>query len=92
MTTTNSDKIILMQLLQRIKFLERSETKGLIIAAEEQLALHFDFQVTYNSYSKNWDYYIRCRLQYPNLPRPSYMRLNRLQTLIANIEFLLEHN
>lgn len=90
MTAINSDRRILIELLQRIKFLERSEANGLIIAAEEHLAMQFDFRVTNSSYSKNWDYYIRCSLHYPNLPRPMYP--DRLKTLIANIEFLLEYN
>lgn len=91
-TTQIHDRTFLTELLNKIKFLRnRVPEFQLVFDIEKKLSTRFEFQVTFNKRGKMtnwWDYYIRCSIKYPNLPRPIYS--NRLDTLTANIRFLLK--
>ena len=98
MAAIDSDTNILMDLLNRIKFFRNSmEESALVSSIEYELAKHFEFQLnvinthsTDNPYSKRqWEYYIRCSLRYPNIPIPKSE--SRLDSLATNLEFLLKH-
>lgn len=93
-TTINSDLKIIMDLIKRIEFFKSSMEEHVLVASiEQELANHFEFQVSRNINSNiyaYWDYYIRCSIQYPSTPHPQHS--SRLTSLLINLELLRDNN
>ena len=88
-TYLNSDKPALLQVLKHIEFTRNMMSEAEVIHSAEELLTQFsEFQVTFNKYNKSWDYYIRCRTQYPNSRTPD--STNKLEALTISIETLIE--
>lgn len=90
-TTINSDLKLIMDLINRINFFKSSMEEHVLVAViEQELAKHFEFQVTCSGSARqlriHWSYYIRCSIQYPNRPNPEHN--SRLISLLTNLEFL----
>lgn len=87
----NTDKLIIEELISRINFFKSSMEEHVLVAViEQELAKHFEFQVTCDGSNEHlsihWRYYIRCRIQYPDMPHPQYS--SRLTSLLTNLELL----
>ena len=90
-TTIKSDLVPIIDLIHRINFFKSSMEEHVLVASiEQELSNHFEFQMTCNGSTRqvsiNWNYYIRCSIQYPNEPRPEHS--SRLTCLLTNLEVL----
>ena len=90
-TTIKSDLVPIIDLIHRINFFKSSMEEHVLVASiEQELSNHFEFQMTCNGSTRqvsiNWNYYIRCSIQYPNEPRPEHS--SRLTSLLINLELL----
>ena len=89
-TASNPDLNRIIDLINRINFFKSSMEEHVLVAVmEQELANHFEFQVTCNatpSLYAHWKYYIRCSTQYPTAPHPQHS--SRLTSLLTNLELL----
>ena len=90
-TTINSDLKLIMDIINRINFFKSSMEEHVLVAnIEQELAKHFEFQVTCDGSDRqlrvHWSYYIRCSIRYYNAPPIQHS--SRLTSLLLNLEFL----
>lgn len=82
---------IIMDSINRINFFKSSMEEHVLVAViEQELAKHFEFQVTCDGSARqlsvHWSYYIRCSIKYPNIPPIQHS--SRLTSLLINLELL----
>jgi hypothetical protein len=90
-TASNPDLNRIIDLINRINFFKSSMEEHVLVAViEQELAKHFEFQVTCNGNAKrlrtHWSYYIRCCIQYPEAPQLQHS--SRIESLLLNLELL----
>ena len=90
-TTIKSDLVPIIDLIHRINFFKSSMEEHVLVAViEQELARHFEFQAACSGSTRqlsiNWNYYIRCSIQYQNKPLPQHN--SRLISLLTNLELL----
>ena len=90
MTRANSyDLNRIIDLIHRINFFKSSMEEHVLVAViEQELAKHFEFQVSFNIDSSYiyWTYYIRCSIKYPWTPHLNHN--SRLTSLLLNLELI----
>ena len=90
-TASNPDLNRIIDLINRINFFKSSMEEHVLVAViEQELAKHFEFQVTCNGNAErlrtHWSYYIRCCIQYPDTS--FVQQSSRLTSLLTNLELL----